>query len=241
MRPASSDLARRVAFEFKTVVARHPAIALPIARRRHGVPVDGRARIVIEGFPRTGTSFAVAAFEMAQPASVRIACHVHAPAQVLGGIRLGLPVLLVVREPEETVLSFVVRNPHLSLRQAFRGYVRFYAPLLPIRDRLVVASFDEVTTDLGAVIRRVNERFGTAFREFVHTTENVRACFAAIDSDYHRRVTGEEFARSVARPVEARERMKDELRAASRAPGLGPLRARAEDAYRLLAGGARAC
>ena len=48
------DLVRRSVFELKTLVAQYPAIALPIARRRHGQPVDPATQLVIEGFPRTG-------------------------------------------------------------------------------------------------------------------------------------------------------------------------------------------
>ena len=32
-------VARRALFEAKTVVAKYPGVALPIARRRHGIPV----------------------------------------------------------------------------------------------------------------------------------------------------------------------------------------------------------
>ncbi len=226
--------ARRLYHEVKTVVARYPALAIPIARVRHGVPVDASTEIVIEGFPRTGTSFAVAAFRMAQPRPVAVACHVHAPAQVIAGVRRGLPVLLCVREPEETVLSFAVRNPQLSLRQAVRSYVRFYEPLLRHRSGVVVAPFERITTDLGGLILEVNARFGTDFAPFEQTEENVRACFAQIDEDYRRRVSGLAFERQVARPSPVRERLKAELRDAYRAPDLARLRARADRAFRAL-------
>ncbi|HZP90909.1 MAG TPA: hypothetical protein VFC04_07940 [Actinomycetota bacterium] len=225
-------LLRRGVYEVKTVVARYPALAIAIARRRHGIPVGDDTQIVIEGFPRTGTSFAVAAFDIAQDRSVRIACHVHAPAQVLEGVRRGLPALVIAREPEDTVLSFVIRNPHLGLRQALRGYLRFYEPLLPVRDRVVVGRFDEVTTDFGAVIRRVNERFGTDFREFEHTQESARRVFEEIEGDYRARLPeGEALERQVARPSEWRRRLKAELASSYRAPATRDLRARAERAF----------
>ncbi|HZP89606.1 MAG TPA: hypothetical protein VFC04_01270 [Actinomycetota bacterium] len=225
-------LLRRGIYEAKTIVARYPALAIPIARRRHGVPVGDDTRIVIEGFPRTGTSFAVAAFDIAQGRSVRVACHVHAPAQVLEGVRRGLPTLVIVREPEDTVLSFVIRNPHIGLRQALRGYLRFYEPLLPVRDRVVVGRFADVTTDFGGVIRRVNERFGTSFVEFEHTQESARRVFEEIEGDYRGRLPeGEALERQVARPSEWRRRVKAELASAYRAPATRDLRARAERAF----------
>ena len=53
--------------------------------------------------------------------------------------------------------------------------------MAPIRDALVIATFEEVTSDFGAVTHRVNERFGTRFREFEHTEANVEQVFALID------------------------------------------------------------
>jgi hypothetical protein len=223
---------RRGAFEAKTIVAEYPAIALPIARRRHGITVGDDTRIVIEGFPRTGTSFAVAAFDLAQGGRVRVACHVHAPAQIVSGARRGVPCVVIAREPEETSLSFVIRNPHLTIRQALRGYLRFYEPLLRLRGRFVVGTFEQVTRDFGEVTRRVNERFGTAFVRFEHTEENVRRCFEAIEEDYRRRLpAGEALERQVARPSEWRSRVKEELRSSYRAPSSAGLRARAERVF----------
>ncbi|HZD80276.1 MAG TPA: hypothetical protein VE646_09585 [Actinomycetota bacterium] len=229
-------LLRRGAYEAKSLVARYPALALPIARRRHGVPVDERTRIVIEGFPRTGTSFAVAAFDLAQDGGVPIACHVHAPAQILEGIRRGLPVVAVVREPEDTVLSFMIRNPHLEASTSLRGYLRFYEPLRPHLGRIVVGTFPQVTADMGAVIRRVNERFGTGFASFEPTEDNVRRCFEAIEADYRKRLPeGEALEREVARPSAWRRERKEELRAAYRSPSTARLRARAERVFQAFA------
>lgn len=233
---AGRRAARRGLFEAKTIVAKYPALAMPIARRRHGVPVDERTRIVIEGFPRTGTSFAVAAFDLAQGGTVRIACHVHAPAQILGGLRRGLPVVAIAREPEDTVLSFMIRNPHLGASTGLRGYLRFYEPLHPHLAGIVVGTFDQVTDDVGAVIRRVNERFGTDFAAFEQTEENVRRVFEAIETDYRKRLPeGEALEREVARPSEWRRERKEELRAAYRSPGTAGLRRRAERVFEAFA------
>jgi hypothetical protein len=236
VQPVVRRTARRALYEVKTVVAQYPLLALPIARRRHGVPVGDGTKIAIEGFPRTGTTFAVEAFRMAQAESVEVACHVHAPAQIIAAARRGLPALALVREPEETVLSFVVRHSHIGIRQALRGFIRFYEPLLPYRDALVAGTFEDVTTDFGEVIRRVNKRFGTSFAEFEHTKENERRCFEVIDRAYAmREERGSALEAIVARPSEMRREVKDRLRAEYRANRLRVLRGRAERAYRSFA------
>jgi hypothetical protein len=235
LRDEAIVLARRGLFEGKTLIARYPSLALPIARRRHGEPLQADTEIAIEGFPRTGTSFVVAAFRLAQPRPVMVACHVHAPAQLIGAARRALPALAIVRAPEDTALSFVVRNPHLSVRQALHGYLRFYEPLVPILGQLAVGTFEQVTRDVGEITRRVNERFGTAFVPFEPTEEHVAEVFRQIDADYRRRSEGEDFERAVARPSAWREEEKARLRASYATADLRPLRRRAERVYRRFA------
>jgi hypothetical protein len=227
------------AYEGKTLVARSTLVALPIARwRRHGVVIDGATDVLIEGYPRSANNFAVAAFLMAQPRPVRIAHHVHAPAHVIAAARTRIPALVLVRDPEDAVLEFVIRRPSLSIRQALRGYLRFYGPLLAHRDGFVVGSFDDVTSDFGAVIRRLNEQFGTGFAEFEHSPENVRSCFDDIERHY-RTVTSEpDLERVVGRPSAVRDALKGELRPRYRDRTLSDLREPAERLFETFTSGA---
>lgn len=175
------DVAARAVYEAGTVVGRYPSLALPVARwRRHGEPVRPGTDVVIEGYPRSANTFAVAAFAAAQPDPVRIAHHVHAPAQVIAAVHRRLPTLVLIRDPEEAVTEFVLLKPVLTVAQALRGWMRFYGPLLPYRGRFVGARTEEVLSDFGLVIRRLNERFGTSFVEFAGTEEATLAARRAI-------------------------------------------------------------
>ena len=140
--------------------------------------------IVIEAFARSAQSYVVAAFRLAQePHAVRIAHHTHSPSTLIDGVRHEIPTLVIVREPEDAILSYVIRTPASSIRGALRGYIRFHRPLLAFRDGLVVATFDQVTGDLASVIRRVNERFGTTFGLFEASEEHVARVFREIEDD----------------------------------------------------------
>src|SRR5262249_36177015 len=132
-------------------------------------------------FPRTGNTFAVIAFQSAQPRTLSIAHHVHAPGPVMDAVRMRKPAIVLIREPEETVLSFVIRFPDLSLAQGLRTYARFYRPLLPLRSRFVTARFDDLVGDFGGIIRRVNQMFETSFVEFTHDSESVAKVQAEVD------------------------------------------------------------
>jgi hypothetical protein len=185
--------------------------------------------ICIEGFPRSGNTFAVIAFQQAQPDVVSIAHHVHAPGSVIGAVRLRKPALVLIRDPEEAVLSMVIRYPQLSLRQALRGYRRFYAPLVRYGDRVVVGRFEDVIADLGALIREINRRFGTSFREFEPTEANVSRAMEELDRwDLNTFGESERLKLGRARPSDRREQVKMELRERYRHPRLAKSRAKAE-------------
>jgi hypothetical protein len=166
-------------------VAESPALYLPLARVKYRRPgpeaVGPETELVIDGFTRSAITFAVFAFQLAQQEPVRVAHHLHAPAQLIEAANRRIPALALIREPEGAVLSAMIREPYVTPRRALIAYSRFYESLLPHRSRLVVGDFDEVTSDLGAVIRKVNRRFGTRFGEFEHNAENVRACYHLVE------------------------------------------------------------
>jgi len=160
----------------------HPSLYLPLARWKSGHSVlEARTELVVDGFTRSAGTFAAIAFQLAQNDHVRVAHHMHAAAPLIAAARRGVPTLITVREPESTILSAMMREPAVSPRQWLKTYAAFYERILSFRPHFVVATFEEVTSDFGAVIGRVNERFGTRFRRFEHTEENVKAVFALIE------------------------------------------------------------
>jgi hypothetical protein len=223
----------RLGYGLKTRVAAVPTIALPLSRLRgRGEPVGPDTDLVIESFPRCASSFAVAAFRLAQePRSMRIANHTHMPAQVLEAGRRGIPAMVLIREPEGTVLSHVIHTPALSVEDSIRGYLRFHEPLRRARGSFVVGTFEEVTKDFGVVIDRLNARFGTAFARFEHTPANLERLDREIEADYRSRAgSTDELERIIPRPSRTREAMKARLRGDyARAPA--DLRRRAAAAY----------
>jgi hypothetical protein len=225
------DRVRRARWELRMLAGRYPALSRVLIRQGGEFPTQ-ETDIVIEGFPRSGNTFAVIAFEMAQPGPVSIAHHVHAPASVIQAVKESIPTLMLIRRPEDTISSFVLRYPHLHIAQALRSYIRFYEPLLGLQDRLVLGPFEEITSNFGAVIGRVNRLFATEFAEFEHSEQNVHMVQIAVDEwDRGAFESHDELVRGRARPVEARERMKEEARAMYRSPGLARARDRAEWLY----------
>ena len=201
--------------------------------RRSGELVTGQTEICIEGFPRCGNTFAVVAFQAAQLRTISIAHHVHASGSVLIAVRKRKPAIVLIREPEEAVLSLMVRLRYLRAGQVLRSYIGFYRGLLPHLRRFVVGPFADVVTDFGGIIRQVNQRFGTDFREFHPTEEHLRAVEEEVGR-WDRGAFGSRdgVERGGASPNELRDRLKEELRPAYRHRRLAAQRAAAERVYR---------
>ena len=169
--------------------------------------------VVIEGFPRSGNSFARRAFIMAQDESfdkTRIAHHLHVPAQVMLAARWRIPTLVLLRRPRDAVLSLVIRDP-ISVDQALRYYISFYETAEKYRDAYVLGRFEEVTGDFGRVIQRLNEKFGTTFSLFRHDEENVDKLFAGMETQARKKYGEKLWERKVQRPAAVRDKIKGEI------------------------------
>jgi len=181
-------------------------------RRRH-LLVTRDTEIVIEGYPRSANTFAVAAFLLAQGRRVKIARHLHVPAQVIQAVRWGIPTIVLIRNPEDAVPSLLVREHAWPAEQALKDYIRFYSRVAPYQHGFVLATFEEVTQHFGAVIERVNRRFSTNFVVFEHTEENVKRVFKLVekmDKEDQGRTSVTET--TVARPSKVREELKKQRR-----------------------------
>jgi hypothetical protein len=203
--------------------------------------VNPQTRLVIEGFPRSGNSFARRAFIMAQDdpeIKNHIAHHLHVPAQVVRAARLRVPSLVLIRWPRDAVSSLVIRDP-ISVDQALRYYVSFYETAERYRDSYVLGPFEEVTTDFGRVIERVNDKFGTTFSLFRHDEENVGRLFAGMETQARKQYGEELWERKVQRPSGVRERIKREIEYDLENPKRKGLIARAEAVYDRLTSPAR--
>jgi len=146
------------------------------------------SELVIDGFPRSANSFAVQAFRFSQKRFVCMGNHVHSPCNLIRGIGLRKPVLLVIRPPKEAILAYCALQeenrtsfPNWLRKRlvgvSVRRYISFHKRLLPLRTKISVASFDEITNDFGKVIQQLNSKYGTSFLAFEHTQENVLKIF----------------------------------------------------------------
>ncbi len=195
--------------------------------------VSRTTEIVIEGYPRSGNTFAVVAFRLAQRREIKMAHHLHAAAQIKRAARLDVPAILLIRKPSEAILSLMVRDPHASMRWAIRSYIRFYSAVVPYLEKTVVAPFATVTSDLASIIRMVNTSYGTAFKEFVPTEDALNSVRQTVEWMAQRdsMMTGWDYRLGVALPSEERRRAKESRRTEYFDERNKPLRLTAEALY----------
>ncbi len=204
---------------FFDVLRQYPRIYLPLARRFNRAK-DGSDRavardtdLVIEAYPRSGNTFARFAFELSQPRPVKLAHHLHAPAQVIAAARWGVPALVIIRDPVDAVLSFHVRTPTLPFGSVLTSYTRFYRAVEPYRDAFVLARFETVTSDFGKVLEVVNAKFRTRFAPFVHDAEQEQRVFETMDAHHARTRPADRAAeQTTSRPAALKEDRKQALR-----------------------------
>jgi hypothetical protein len=175
-------------FEIGSFVRQYPSLFFPLLQVSHKVRglrppalITPGTELVLEGYFRTGNTFAALAFYLAQPRPTPVANHTHAIATLLVAARRSLPALVLLRNPADTVVSAVLKTPGTTLAQHLKWYIRYYESVDRLCEHFYIALFDELITDFGQVIEKLNRRFQTAFTPFDHTEENVQKVFDWIE------------------------------------------------------------
>jgi len=161
---------------YRMVALRHLASA-----RNRSVLVGRTTDLVIDGVQRSANGFAAGSFLAVQQRPLNVAHHLHSGEQVVRAVRRQIPVILLIREPAACALAIVGTWPYVSVGQALRAYIRYYERVASEGDKCVIGLFDEVTADVGQVIERLNDRFGTSFDVPHHTEESARALYNPSD------------------------------------------------------------
>jgi hypothetical protein len=160
-----------------------PAIYLGLLRinrtgtRWQKLIVSKDTDIVVEGYPRSANSFARAAFLRMQPnwESIRIATHTHSPAQIVLAAKLGVPTMVLLRDPMGAMRGFLAYGlqqgtlkqiTQQDVERVADRYIWFYESIAPVRDKIFIARFDEVIKDYAAVSARFIAKYGKTWRAY---------------------------------------------------------------------------
>jgi hypothetical protein len=194
------------------VVHRQAGFELLSKFRRSEVYLTPETEVLIEGYPRSGNSFAEAAFVFAQrPREVVMAHHAHAAGHVLSALAANVPAVVLFRDPIDAAASFIEETEGgISAGVALNEYLQFHSPLLARQAEILFVSFEDVTSDFTGLIRRLNNKFSTNFRSYEQTDENVAKIRALVDEISLRR-TKRQTRYSASVDKAAREARRAEL------------------------------
>jgi hypothetical protein len=180
-----------------------------IGRVRSEWAVGPGSDVCIDGFPRSGNSFAVRAFRIWNP-DASVAHHAHVPMQPIRAVELGVPCAVVVRPPEDAVTSMVIFSEgRVGPGVGLWCYAHFYRRLLPVRERIGVLRFERLVTDPTSAVEELNRVSGAGFGQGSGGEQEREAVLASLREDERRR--GDAPTRSSA-PDPAKQRLKAELR-----------------------------
>ncbi len=226
---------RHFRHEIRTFLGDYPKLFFPVycvkdTNKNQAVRTD--SDILIEGFPRSGNTFSVVAFAMAQDKEVRIGSHMHVPAHIYRGLKYQVPIMLLIRKPQDAVISLVMGDTALSLHAALNFYIKFYRELMPLREQIFIAKFEEVTTNFGLVIERFNQKYNTTFKPFDHTDENVNKVFKELERrNALKNAKREVIETQIARPSSVRKLKVKEFQEQLQNTSLQPLCHQANEVY----------
>jgi hypothetical protein len=132
--------------------------------RTSGEYCDGSTDLCIEGFESSANTFVHSAFRVLDE-DLSMAHHKHVVANLKRALRYDVPTLIMYRDPAEAIPSLVARfRP--GIEEAPLRYVHFYRFVIEHADRFMLVSFEEATSDIGAVVTRVSEAWGFQFPSF---------------------------------------------------------------------------
>ena len=174
--------------------------------------ITAQTKLVIEGFPRSGNTFATYAIRHFAGPGLSIASHAHHIGQIKLAIRRGIPCVVVVRPPLETLASYLIAGPHCRPKDVFREYAIYYKQLLNLTHGISVVGFDQLTSDLPRVAERISRRWGTSLPIYDVSENDKAMIFEQIERVHGRNHPRAPFERGVARPSPDRNELNIEIR-----------------------------
>ncbi len=123
-------------------------------------PVRPYTDLVIDGFQSSANDFASRKIRAANR-SLDIRGHFHSPGQVKRAVGMGIPTILLFRNPVDVALSGSTRWPWLDPNTVLVGWMKYYSELLDgTLEKCYLAKFEDIVYSLDSLVHAVNMRFG---------------------------------------------------------------------------------
>jgi len=153
---------KSVFFSLRIFLGKYPNLFFLIyglKKRNKNLFINTKTRLVVSAYPRTANTFFIIALQQIQKQPISIAHHLHVPALALKGIKKKIPTVILIRNPKDSIVSLVIREKHISVRQAINAYISFYLPLLKYKDKILIIEFSTIINDFPSVITKINSKY----------------------------------------------------------------------------------
>lgn len=171
-----------------------------------GDVLDTNYDIAVDGYPRSGNTFAAQMIMVTQEDKLKVKVHLHLPTVLINATRIHKPVCLVIRRPIDAVASQLIYSGG-KIRSELEQYIDFYTVLLPFRSRLLVLPFDAITRDFKIDLALINQRFGLELKIPIDLSPCQQEAFVRIDNMW-RDPSGKVDKLRMGRPHPNREALK---------------------------------
>jgi hypothetical protein len=173
---------------------------------------DERTNIVIEGYPRSANSFTFTMLMhlLRDGPAMRIAHHTHSIENLRLGNRFGKPVVVLLRPPQDAILSYAIYSG-CSVEFAAQRYEQFYNGVLNLKKPPVVLEFGVVTGNFNQAVRLINKALNGSGCDPVPLSSDLDADIAILKSNARSRANqqhGGEETMKIGLPSEQREVVK---------------------------------
>lgn len=157
----------------KRIVGRNPflfSLFYFMVKNKYRV-ANKNTQLVIEGFPRCANTFSYVILKDINP-NLNIAHHLHLPVQIIIGVKRKIPVVVLIRDPKDAILSLLLRNSRITLDNAIKSYVSFYKIALRFRSDIILAEFNDVIIDFNIIIKQINLKYNINLAGFENSIKN---------------------------------------------------------------------
>lgn len=202
-----------------------------LGTRRSDLAFSPDCDLCIEGFPRSANTYGVLLIEQFATRPLKIAHHLHMPAQLKKAVHHGIPAILLIREPAAAIGSLLLREQKVSPWSALYWYNSFHTELLPYRDRLIIWEFRDLIEQPRTCIQQLAQHTSLVAADRHPQLDNT-AIFAEIDRLDAVAKKGAALAVVNSRPNAQKKAQKATVLEALRAqPHYAHMLHRAEDLY----------
>ena len=229
-------LYRHLLRRLRLLVSTRPTLYAFYARlARLQFQMTDRTSVVVDSYPRSANSFFEAAFTRSHGGREVVAHHSHAAAQVLAGVKRGLPCIVLLREPEAAIASFYeMSGGDYPIELCTREYSVFYTSLLPVIDKLIIVETEQIEARFHDLMVYLRDKHGLAVEPYeIDAAMHSELLLAVDETGRHRNGFAIERYSETLSKVEKQSRRErlDAIRTQIRAPQNATQLARCRTVY----------